>query len=78
MGHSEIGARRPRVNARQQVTGQVEYTADILIPGLLRAKPLLSTEDHARIVRLDTSRAEKLPASGRSPPRKTARTTSPA
>ena len=61
MSHAEIGTRRPRVDAREQVTGQIEYTGDMYVPGLLYAKALLSTEDHARIVELDTSQAERLP-----------------
>ena len=57
----EIGTRRPRLDARAQVTGKVEYTGDLYLPGMLHAKPLLSTEHHARIVELDTSAAERLP-----------------
>ena len=58
---TEVGKRRPRVDARDQVTGRVQYTNDLYLPGMLYAKPLLSTEHHARIVELDTSAAERLP-----------------
>ncbi len=61
MDYAEIGKRRPRIDAYQQVTGQVEYANDLRLPGMLYAKPLLSTEHHARIVDLDTSAAERLP-----------------
>src|SRR3990170_8786474 len=61
MDYAEIGKRRPRIDAYQQVTGQVEYANDLRLPGMLYAKPLLSTEHHARIVELDTSAAERLP-----------------
>lgn len=61
MSLMEVGTRRPRVDAREQVTGRVEYTNDLSVPGMLYAKPLLSTEHHARIVALDTSAAERLP-----------------
>src|SRR3972149_8376350 len=61
MDYAEIGKRRPRIDAYQQVTGQVEYANDLRLPGMLLAKPLLSTEPHARIVELDTSAAERLP-----------------
>ena len=60
MEHAEIGKRRPRIDAFQQVTGQVEYCNDLRLPGMLYAKPLLSTEHHARILNIDTSAAEKL------------------
>ena len=61
MKFAEVGRRRPRVDGRQQVTGEVRYTADLHFPGMLYAKGLLSTEDHARILELDTSAAERLP-----------------
>lgn len=61
MDFSEVGTRRPRVDAREQVTGRVQYTDDLSVPGMLYAKALHSSEHHARIVELDTSRAEKLP-----------------
>ena len=56
--YAEIGTSGARaIDARQQVTGQVEYTQRSHFPGMLHAKPLLSTEHHARIVDLDTSAA---------------------
>jgi len=61
MSYSEVGKRRPRLDAREQVTGKLEYTNDLYVPGMLHAKPLLSTEHHARIIDLDTSAAERLP-----------------
>ena len=60
MSLSEVGKRRPRVDAYDQVTGKVQYTNDLYLPGLLCAKPLLSTEHHARIVELDTSAAREI------------------
>jgi CO/xanthine dehydrogenase Mo-binding subunit len=61
MALAEVGRRRPRVDGRLQVTGRVLYTGDLSVPGMLYAKGLLSTEDHARIIDLDTGRAERLP-----------------
>lgn len=61
MSLTEVGTRRPRLDAREQVTGRVQYADDLMLPGMLYAKPLLSTEHHARIVKLDTSAAERLP-----------------
>src|SRR5439155_13050733 len=37
------------------------YTADLTLPGMLYGKILHSTVPHARIVKIDTSRAEALP-----------------
>jgi CO/xanthine dehydrogenase Mo-binding subunit len=61
MSYAEVGTRRPRVDARDQVMGKIEYTNDLTLPGMLYAKALFSTEDHARILELDTSAAERLP-----------------
>lgn len=61
MTYAEVGTRRPRVDAREQVTGKIEYTNDLTLSGMLCAKALFSTEDHARILELDTSAAERLP-----------------
>lgn len=61
MDYAEIGKSRPRIDAYQQVTGKVEFTNDLNLRDMLYAKPLLSTEHHARIIDLDTSAAERLP-----------------
>ncbi len=61
MDYAEIGKSRPRIDAYQQVTGKVEYANDLHLRNMLYAKPLLSTEHHARIIDLDTSAAERLP-----------------
>ncbi len=61
MKYSQIGVSRPRIDARQQVTGQIQYVGDMYLPGMLCAKALLSPEHHARIVHLDTSRAARVP-----------------
>jgi CO/xanthine dehydrogenase Mo-binding subunit len=56
-----IGQSVPRIDNTGKVTGESRYTADILLPGTLWAKTLRSPYSHARIVRLDTSNAEKAP-----------------
>ena len=50
-----------RPDGRAKATGQAHYTADLAFPGLAHAKLLLAGRAHARIVRLDTSRARTLP-----------------
>ena len=43
-----------------KVTGAARYTCDISVPGMLHAKVLRSPHPHARIVSIDTGRAEAL------------------
>ena len=61
MNYQHIGVSRPRSDARQQVTGQIQYVGDMYLPGMLYAKALLSPEHHARILNIDLTRAERLP-----------------
>src|SRR5579871_295438 len=58
---SIVGQRAPRVDALDKVTGRAKYTADLKLPGLLHGAFLRSPHAHARILRIDTSRAEALP-----------------
>jgi len=61
MSYQIIGQPVPRTDNTGKVTGDARYTADVLLPGTLWAKTLRSPHSHARIVRIDTSRAEKTP-----------------
>src|SRR5882724_4995214 len=56
-----IGLSILRPDAPDKVTGQVQYVADLNPRGLLHAKLLRSPHAHARIVRIDVSRARALP-----------------
>jgi len=56
-----VGHDVPRVDAYERVTGKATYTRDIKLPGMLYARVLRSTVPHARIRRIDTSKAEALP-----------------
>jgi xanthine dehydrogenase molybdenum-binding subunit len=58
--YSIVGKRTPRIDAFERVTGQAHYTGDIQLPGMLYARVLRSSHPHARIVSIDTSKAEKL------------------
>ena len=53
-----VGHDVPRVDAYERVTGNAPYTRDIKLPGMLYARVLRSTVPHARIRRIDTSKAE--------------------
>ena len=55
-----VGKRVARVDARERVTGEAIYPADLAPPGMVHAKMLRSPHAHARIRRIDTSRAEAL------------------
>ncbi len=56
-----IGRRQRRIDGFDRVSGRSEFTDDIRLPGMLHGKILRSTQTHARIVRIDTSKAEELP-----------------
>ena len=56
-----IGKRMPRVDSRAKVMGKAKYTADLKLPGLLVGKIKRSPYAHARILSIDTSKAEALP-----------------
>jgi 4-hydroxybenzoyl-CoA reductase alpha subunit len=60
-GFSVIGKRTPRVDAIEKATGQAKFTVDIKLPGMLHGKVLRSPHAHAKILKIDTSKAEKLP-----------------
>jgi 4-hydroxybenzoyl-CoA reductase alpha subunit len=57
---SVVGRRVHRVEGLDKVTGEAKYIADIALPGTLIGKILRSPYPHARILRIDTSRAEKV------------------
>ncbi|HXZ13546.1 MAG TPA: molybdopterin cofactor-binding domain-containing protein [Candidatus Sulfotelmatobacter sp.] len=52
-----IGASRRRVDARAKVTGQTRFADDIFLPRMAHCKLLRSPHPHARIRKIDTSRA---------------------
>jgi xanthine dehydrogenase molybdenum-binding subunit len=56
-----IGKDMPRFDALPKARGEAKYTRDMLLPGMLYAKFLASPYAHARIISIDTSKAEKLP-----------------
>jgi 4-hydroxybenzoyl-CoA reductase subunit alpha len=55
-----LGRRLARVDGVAKATGRAVYADDITLPGMLHGKILRATEAHARIVSIDTSRAEAL------------------
>ena len=59
-GFSIIGKPVAMVDAAGKTTGAGKYTDDLSVPGMLIGKILHSPYPHARIKRIDTSRAEAL------------------
>lgn len=57
---SLIGKAVPRVEALSTATGEIIYVIDLELPGMMVGRVLRSPRPHARIVRIDTSRAERL------------------
>ncbi len=58
---SVIGRRLPKVNSWAHLTGEARYADDIFLPRMLYGRLLRSTRPHARIRRIDVSRALKSP-----------------
>jgi 4-hydroxybenzoyl-CoA reductase alpha subunit len=58
---SVVGRRLPKVNAWAHLTGTARYADDIRLPRMLYGRLLRSTQPHARIKRIDISRALKHP-----------------
>ena len=56
-----VGQRAIRVDALEKVTGRAKYTADLKLRGMLHGAFLRSPHAHARILRIDTSKAAALP-----------------
>lgn len=59
--YSVIGKSFPRVDAVVKATGQAKYAGDLELPRMLFGKILRSPYPHARILNIDTTRAERLP-----------------
>ncbi len=55
--YSIVGRRLPKVNAWAHLTGAARYADDIDLPRMLHGRLLRSTRPHARIERLDVTRA---------------------
>lgn len=59
--YSVINTRVPRVDGRAKATGKARYADDLSMPGMLYGALLQSPVAHARIRKIDTSKAKKLP-----------------
>ena len=56
-----VGQKIPKIDAPVKATGDALYIQDIKVSGMLHGKILYSKYPHARILKLDTSKAQTLP-----------------
>jgi CO/xanthine dehydrogenase Mo-binding subunit len=61
METTQIGKTVRRLDYETKVTGKAQYLADMTVPGMCHGKILRSTYPHARIKRIDASKAAKVP-----------------
>ena len=55
-----VGKRTRRLEGRAKVTGAARFTADVRLRGMLYARRIVADVPHARVLAIDTSRAEKV------------------
>jgi putative selenate reductase molybdopterin-binding subunit len=55
-----VGKNVPRVDAEVKVTGEATFSADVRLPNMLLGRLVRSPLPHAKILNIDTSRAERL------------------
>ncbi|MFQ5575718.1 MAG: xanthine dehydrogenase family protein molybdopterin-binding subunit, partial [Anaerolineae bacterium] len=58
---SLIGRRIPKKDAPDKAMGRTTYGHDVRLPGMLHGRILYARHPHARLLNVDTSRAERLP-----------------
>ena len=56
-----VGKRTPRIDAKEKLTGQATYVSDMVMAGMLYARVKTSPHARARIVKIETEAARKLP-----------------
>ena len=56
-----VGENIPRIDGTEKVTGRALYASDIRLPGMAHAKVLRSVVPHARLRRIDASKATSIP-----------------
>jgi CO/xanthine dehydrogenase Mo-binding subunit len=55
-----VGKSVPQVDALEKAMGKTRFVSDLVLPGMLHGKILRSPYPHARILHIDTSRAERV------------------
>lgn len=59
--YAVIGKRQVRLDGFEKISGRSVFTDDVKLPGMLHGKILRSPHARARILNIDTSKAEALP-----------------
>jgi len=60
-GYKWVGTRSIRPDGLDKVTGRAQFSADLMLPGMLEGAVARSPHAHARIVAIDTTAAEAMP-----------------
>ncbi|KUO52732.1 MAG: hypothetical protein APF76_14115 [Desulfitibacter sp. BRH_c19] len=61
MTYTSVGKSISRLDGAAKVTGEAKFTGDLYFPNMLYAQVLYSTVAHAEIIKVDSSKALKLP-----------------
>jgi len=56
-----VGKALPRIDAYERVSGAAIYAADVVLPEMLHAATVRCPHAHARVKKVDTSKAEAMP-----------------
>lgn len=56
-----LGRPRPIIDGPEKVSGAAQYTADVELPRMTHARPVLSPHAHAQIISIDTEEARRMP-----------------
>ena len=64
MEMSAVGQSHSMLDAQERVSGRIDYALNVELPGMLVGRILRSPLPHARIVALDTTRADRLAGVG--------------
>ncbi|MBP1722123.1 MAG: 4-hydroxybenzoyl-CoA reductase, alpha subunit [Deltaproteobacteria bacterium] len=59
--YNVIGRRQTKLDGPLKATGRSPFTEDVVLPGMLHGKIVRSTIPRGRIVKIDTTRAERVP-----------------
>jgi CO/xanthine dehydrogenase Mo-binding subunit len=60
-GFHILGTGPLNIDGPEKLSGRARYAIDLTLPGMLHARVLRSTQPHARIVSIDSSRAKAIP-----------------
>lgn len=55
-----LGKPRKIIDGLEKIVGKARYAGDVVVPGLLHLRPILSTSAHAKIISIDKTEAEKV------------------